>query len=78
MTIDKMLINSFVKTTQRAAYGASIFKGKKVNVVVEENSLLTRGETVVDWLGVTGRKANCYVIVDADAKKFFLSLLILL
>ena len=52
----------------------SIFKGKKVNVVVEENSLLTRGETVVDWLGVTGRKANCYVIVDADAKKFFLLL----
>ncbi len=26
-----------------------IFKGKLVNVIVEENSELTRGETIVDW-----------------------------
>ena len=49
----------------------SIFQGKLVNVQVEENSLLTRGESVVDWLGVTGRSHNCYVMVEADQKKFF-------
>jgi len=49
----------------------SIFTGKKVNVEVEENSSLTRGQTVVDWLGVTDRKANCYVMVEANSTKFF-------
>ena len=28
MTINRILIDSFVKATERAAYGASIFKGK--------------------------------------------------
>ena len=36
MTIDKMLINSFVKTTQRAAYGASIFKGKNDKIAADQ------------------------------------------
>jgi len=49
----------------------SIFEGKFVNVQVEENSSLTRGETVVDWLGVSAKPPNCYVMVDADQKKFF-------
>jgi len=49
----------------------SIFQGKMVNVIVEENSSLTRGKTVVDWLGVTNRKQNCKVIVEANPKKFF-------
>ena len=49
----------------------SIFQGKFVNVQVEENSLLTRGKTVVDWWGVTGRSPNCYVMIEADHKKFF-------
>tara|TARA_Y100001970_G_scaffold294263_1_gene449430 strand:+ start:9897 stop:10841 length:945 start_codon:yes stop_codon:yes gene_type:complete len=49
----------------------SIFKGKYVNVQVEENSLLTRGKTVTDWLGVTNYKANCNVIYDANSKIFF-------
>ena len=48
-----------------------IFKGKLVNVVVEESSELTRGETIVDWLGVTNRKPNCMVMNYADDKKFF-------
>ena len=30
MTIDKTFINSFAKTTERGAYGASTFKGKIV------------------------------------------------
>ena len=49
----------------------SIFSGKLVNVKVEENSELTRGETVVDWLGVTDRKPNCFVMDKADDSKFF-------
>ena len=49
----------------------SIFSGKSVNVKVEEDSELTRGETVVDWLGVTNRKPNCLVMNKADDKKFF-------
>jgi len=48
-----------------------IFDGKFVNVQVEEDSFLTRGETVTDWMGVTGRKANCRVMINADHKTFF-------
>jgi purine nucleosidase len=49
----------------------SIFSGKEVNVTVEENSELTRGETVVDWLGVTNRPVNCFVVNEANDEKFF-------
>ena len=49
----------------------TIFGGKYVNVQVEENSKLTRGETVVDWLEVTDRPANCNVIIEADHKLIF-------
>ena len=49
----------------------NIFKGRLVNVIVEENSELTRGETIVDWLGVTKRKPNCMVMNYANDKKFF-------
>jgi len=48
-----------------------LFDGKYVNVKVEEKSTLTRGETVTDWMSVTGRKPNCHVMVHADHKKFF-------
>ena len=50
---------------------SSLFKGKFVNVEVEKNSELTRGKTVVDWWGVTNKKANCYVMIEADHKQFF-------
>ena len=36
MTIDKVLINSFVKTTERAAYGASLFKGKNDKIAADQ------------------------------------------
>ena len=49
----------------------SIFNGKFVNVKVEENSDLTRGKTVTDWLGVTNRNPNCNVITEGNDKKFF-------
>ena len=49
----------------------NIFSGKLVNVKVEESSELTRGETIVDWLGVTNKKPNCHVMNYANDKKFF-------
>ena len=36
MVIDKNLIDSFVKTTQRAAYGASLFKGKDDKIAADQ------------------------------------------
>ena len=36
MTIDKILIDSFVKTTERAAYGASIYKGKNDKIAADQ------------------------------------------
>ena len=49
----------------------TIFRGKLVNVQVEENSKLTRGKTVVDWYGVTDRQVNCKVITEANQINFF-------
>ena len=49
----------------------NIFSGKFVNVQVEEDSILTRGKTVTDWVKVTDRQPNCHVMVDANADKFF-------
>ena len=36
MSINKFLIDSFVKTTERAAYGASIFKGKNDKIAADQ------------------------------------------
>ena len=36
MIIDKIFIDSFVKTTERAAYGASIFKGKNDKIAADQ------------------------------------------
>ena len=49
----------------------NIFSGKFVNVQVEEDSLLTRGKTVTDWVKVTKRKLNCHVMINANSEKFF-------
>ena len=49
----------------------SLFSGKACNVEIEVKSYLTRGATVVDWWGVTGRKANAIVINEANANGFF-------
>ena len=45
-----------------------LFSGREVNVAVETASALTVGMTVVDWWGVTRRKANArfMTMVDAD------------
>ena len=36
MTIDKSLIDLFVKTTERGAYGASLFKGKNDKISADK------------------------------------------
>ena len=48
-----------------------LFAGRYVNVMVETQSDLTRGMTVVDWFGATDRAANAMVMVEADAEGFY-------
>ena len=48
-----------------------LFKGKHVNVAIETSSELTRGMTVVDWWGVTGRVKNVTYLRSGDADGFF-------
>jgi purine nucleosidase len=48
-----------------------LFAGREVNVAIETASPLTLGMTVVDWWGVTGRKANVRLINKVDAPGFF-------
>jgi len=49
----------------------ALFKGKHVNVAIETQSELTRGMTVVDWWGVTGRARNVNYLRSGDADDFF-------
>ena len=44
-----------------------LFGGRQVNVEIEVDSPLTRGMTVADWWGVTGRPANALFIGSVDA-----------
>jgi purine nucleosidase len=48
-----------------------LFHGREVNVAVETQSPLTLGMTVVDWWGVTGRKANVRLMNTVNADGFF-------
>ncbi|MEP7239644.1 MAG: nucleoside hydrolase [Devosia sp.] len=48
-----------------------LFKGKHVNVTIETGSELTRGMTVVDWWGVTGRARNVNYLRSGDADGFY-------
>ena len=57
MNIDKFLINSFIRTTERAAYGASIFRGKNDKISADQaavdemrkelNSINMKGKIVI-------------------------------
>ena len=57
MKIDKLFINPFVKTTERAAYGASIYKGKNDKIAADQaavnemrkelNSIKMKGRIVI-------------------------------
>ncbi len=48
-----------------------IFSGRHCNVEVETQSELTMGATVIDWWGATDRAANCLVMNDLDADRFY-------
>jgi purine nucleosidase len=48
-----------------------LYQGREVNVAVETQSPLTIGMTVVDWWGVTGRKANVRFMNTVDAGGFY-------
>jgi purine nucleosidase len=49
----------------------ALFSGREVNVAVETTSPLTTGMTVVDWWGVTGRKANARFLTTVDAEGLY-------
>ena len=48
-----------------------VLKTRPMNVEIECQSDLTRGETVCDLYGVTGRRANADVGVELDREAFF-------
>ena len=48
-----------------------LFSGRHINVEIETVSDLTRGMTVADWWGVSGRPANATFIGDIDADGFY-------
>ena len=48
-----------------------LFSGRFINVEIETESALTRGMTVADWWGVSGRPPNATFIGDVDAEAFF-------
>jgi len=48
-----------------------LFQGRHVNVSIETGSELTRGATVVDWWGVTGRVKNINYLRSGDAEGFY-------
>jgi purine nucleosidase len=49
----------------------NLYQGREVNVAIETQSSLTMGMTVVDWWGVTGRKANVRFMNTVDADGFY-------
>jgi purine nucleosidase len=49
----------------------ALYQGRDVNVAVETQSPLTAGMTVVDWWGVTGRKANVRFMNVVDPEGFY-------
>ena len=48
-----------------------LFAGRECSVMVETESELTMGMTVVDWWGLSDRPANCFVVHEIDAEGFF-------
>jgi len=48
-----------------------LYRGREVNLVVETQSPLTRGMTVVDWWDVTGRTHNVRFMNTVEAEGFY-------
>ena len=51
------------------AVDATLFETERLAVAVDTGSELTRGQTVVDWYGMTGRPANVDVCLGVDAER---------
>ena len=51
------------------AIDPTLFATERLPVAVDTGSELTRGQTVVDWYGLTGRQANVDVCLDVDADR---------
>lgn len=49
----------------------NLFSGRQVNVEIETQGTFTRGMTVADWWGVSGRDPNALFIGDVDADSLF-------
>jgi len=49
----------------------TMFSMRHINVVIELDSLLTLGESVADWWGVTDRTPNCHVCESVNDELFF-------
>ena len=52
-----------------AAIDPTLFTMQRLPVIVDTGSDLTRGQTVVDWYGMTGREANADVCLEVDADR---------
>ena len=48
-----------------------LFSGRRINVEIETEGRFTRGMTVADWWGVSGRSPNALFMGDIDADGFF-------
>jgi purine nucleosidase len=48
-----------------------LFSGRHINVMIETQGEFTRGMTVADWWGVTGRPANALFIGSVHADGFY-------
>ena len=52
-----------------AAVDPTLMTMQRLPVAIETGSDLTRGQTVVDWYGLTGREANVDVCLEVDAER---------
>ena len=48
-----------------------LFSGRRINVEIETEGRWTRGMTVADWWGVSGRAPNALFLRDVRAEAFF-------
>ncbi len=52
-----------------AAVDPTLMTMQRLPVAIETGSNLTRGQTVADWYGMTGREANVDVCLEVDAER---------
>ena len=78
MIIDKKLIDSFVRTTERAAYGASTFKGRNNKIAADQAAVdemrneLNTINVKVNWI-----KHQCFILMKRSVQKMVKILILL-